>query len=91
MKIHGLELPVLNRYRNRNLGNGKNRKSTTGVVEDVFCPGEQMVEKLKCIGFTAIVLQTGEHILLGFREVSKITKLHYFQKKDLLNFESKLK
>ena len=82
---------MLNWNKYTNFGNGKNRRSTIEVVKDVFCPGEQMEEKQKYTIFTAIALQVDEHILLGFREVSRNTKLHYFQKKGLLNFESKLK
>ena len=44
------------------------RKRKIGVEKEVLCPGKQRVEKLKKIIFTAVGLQTDEHILLGSKE-----------------------
>ena len=46
----------------------KMRKRMIGVVKEIPCTGEQIVEKLKYIIFTAVDLQTDQHIPLGFRE-----------------------
>lgn len=46
----------------------KMRKRTIGVVKEIPCTGEQIVEKLKYIIFTAVDLQTDQHIPLGFSE-----------------------
>ena len=43
----------------------KMRKRKIGVVKEVLCPVKQRVEKLKKIIYTAVGLQTDEHILLG--------------------------
>lgn len=44
---------MLSQYKYNNLGNGKKRKGIIKVLKVVFCPGEQRMEKLKHVIFTA--------------------------------------